>query len=472
MFSRSLLVSFSVPLGILCLMLAPIQLAAGQEQDVSETVPAAEQSPTPTPPASEAAASASAAETAVPAVPAVAAPAAAGDDHSGHDHGQAQPMGVGESAELPDPETVIAEFKRMATPEEFEDGMAAIKAYEAVAAEFQKSVTEMRKEFTRVVNKQSPDRQAYLALRDQSRELMNQTYRKALVVIEYMPHPIAARFVVTILEQRYKHDVYDEETMRGAASLLDYGVRWNYVVLGAGRSAMACGRFDLADNIYENLDYNDMGDEDKALFSMKDVLKQQFEMEQQLLDKDPEVLPQVRMHTTRGVIIADLYINEAPSTVANFIKLVDAGFYDGLDFFQVIDGLLALTGDPLGDGSSKPDQYIADEHGRDVVRMPLAGSLVMAKLPASNEQFVPNSAGTQFAMLFMPLPAIIEEQTVFGRITKGLDVLGALRRVDPHKESKKGEVLEPPDRIIKCEILNRPEILPEVIYATPTIDLP
>ena len=97
-----------------------------------------------------------------------------------------------------------------------------------------------------------------------------------------------------------------------------------------------------------------------------------------------------------------------------------------------------MTGDPLGDGSSRPDRYLADEHGRPGARMPLSGSLVMAKLPIPNtREFVPNSAGTQFAIMYYPFPLISEQRTVFGRVIDGLDVVGSLRRVDPTKKERK-----------------------------------
>ncbi|QEF99929.1 putative peptidyl-prolyl cis-trans isomerase [Stieleria maiorica] len=402
----------------------------------------------------------------------------AADDHQGHNHGVGVgDVGAAESASAPidsaaETAAMIKEFKEKAPPELIDEGLAAAEKFVAASDEFKAKVLQMRHHYILFVNGYNEDRQRYFVLRNESRELMNQLYRKALDVIDFFPHPVAMRYVVTILEQRFKHDVYDAETLEGAAKLLDYGVRLRYVALAAARAGMCAGDFPLAESLYQNLQEDEIEDQDKAMMIQFDAIKKQFETEQAQLRNDPEDLPQVRLKTSRGEIIADLYIHEAPSTVAHFINLVESGFYDGLDFFQVVEGLLALTGDPLGDGSSRPERYLADEHGRDIVRMPLAGSLVMAKLPGPDKDFIPNTAGTQFAILFMPLPSVSEQQTVFGRIVKGLDVLGALRRVDPHKEKKKGEVILPPDRILEAEILNRPETLPEVIYADPPVMLP
>ncbi|MCA9137870.1 MAG: hypothetical protein KDB00_13960, partial [Planctomycetales bacterium] len=233
--------------------------------------------------------------------------------------GPAELAGDQTTNQMVDAETVIADFKKIAPPEVYELGMAALKDYETIAAEFQKTVIAMRLQHTKFVNGYSDDRESYLKLRDESRVLMNKTFRKALDVIAFIPHPDAAQFVVTMLDQRFKHDVYDRDTCEGAARLMDNGVRWKYVVLSAARSAMVIGDFNLAETIYKNIDPADLEDEDRAMIGMADVIKEQFEKEQELLKNDPEDLPQVRILTTRGEIIADLYINEAPSTVAHFI---------------------------------------------------------------------------------------------------------------------------------------------------------
>ncbi|QDV44972.1 putative peptidyl-prolyl cis-trans isomerase [Stieleria neptunia] len=436
---------------VAALSLGPGQDSRGQEQDADAPAQAG-------PPAE---------------MPAATTSDSATVDHSGHDHAAhaADLQAADSTTDSPDmaaeTEAIIKEFKEKAPPEFYEQGMAATDEFNDVSQQFKDKVLQMRRQYILFVNGFNDDRQAYLTLRNESRTLMNQAYRKALDLIDFFPHPVAMRYVVTVLEQRFKHDVYDLETVEGAAKLLDYGIRLRYVALTAARAAMCSGDFPLAESLYKNLQEDELEDKDRALMVQFEAIKKQHETERELLSNDPDDLPQVRFKTTRGEIVADLFIHEAPSTVAHFIELVESGFYDGLDFFQVVDGLLALTGDPLGDGSSRPDHFIADEHGRDVVRMPLAGSLVMAKLPGPNKDFIPNTAGTQFAMLFLPLPSVSDQQTVFGRITKGMDVLGALRRVDPHKEKKKGAVIMPPDRIIEAEILNRPDTLPEVIYADP-----
>lgn len=367
------------------------------------------------------------------------------------------------------PEEMVREFKRLAPPEQREAGLIALAEFEASASEFAKKILEMRRQHTLLVNSLSDDRALYRKLRNEARGLMNQTYRKSLRLIQDMPHPYAMRFISTVLQQHYNNDIYDKETLEGAARLLDYQVRVRFVALLAARTGMCVGDFDLSKRVYENFKDEDLEERDRGLIGTAADIEKQFAIEQKLLESDPDDLPKVHFVTTRGEFTVELYINSAPSTVSHFIQLAESGFYDGLDFFQVIDGLLALTGDPLGDGSSAPDKNLTDEHGREGSRMPLYGSLVMAKLPIPGTQnFVPNTAGTQFAILFLPIPRITQQQTVFGRVIDGFDVVGSLRRVDPNKKKKKNEIVVPPDRIIECEVLNRPDKLPEVIYAVPT----
>src|SRR5579863_8149222 len=74
-----------------------------------------------------------------------------------------------------------------------------------------------------------------------------------------------------------------------------------------------------------------------------------------------EKLPQVLLKTTKGDVVVELYEDEAPNTVANFISLVEKGFYDGTKFHRVLDGFMAQGGDPTGTGSGGPGYTIKCE---------------------------------------------------------------------------------------------------------------
>lgn len=153
-------------------------------------------------------------------------------------------------------------------------------------------------------------------------------------------------------------------------------------------------------------------------------------------------LPRVKLTTTKGDIVIELFENEAPETVANFISLVKKGFYDGLTFHRVIAGFMAQGGCPDGDGTGGPGYTIYDECEKPVIRHHFRGSVSMAKTNA------PNSGGSQFFICFRPSPDLNGKHTVFGRVLEGLEVLNKLQRRDPTKKN------EPePDKIVKAEVL-------------------
>jgi|GEM_PF-2338466 TonB family C-terminal domain len=125
--------------------------------------------------------------------------------------------------------------------------------------------------------------------------------------------------------------------------------------------------------------------------------------------------PIVTIETPKGTIKMELYPEEAPVTVKNFLDLIGKGFYDGLKFHRVEPGFVIQGGDPNGDGSGGPGYTIPDErnkklkHGR--------GAVAMAKTPQ------PNSAGSQFYVVIeKPASFLDGKYTVFGQVTEGQDV--------------------------------------------------
>ncbi len=140
-------------------------------------------------------------------------------------------------------------------------------------------------------------------------------------------------------------------------------------------------------------------------------------------------LPRVQFKTTKGIIVLELFENEAPNTVANFISLVEAKKYDGTKFHRVIPGFMAqggdpnsLDADPANDGQGGPGYHIDCECYADNARKHFQGSLSMAHAGK-------DTGGSQFFLTHLPTPHLnssTEPQerghTVFGRIIKGLDV--------------------------------------------------
>jgi peptidyl-prolyl cis-trans isomerase B (cyclophilin B) len=120
--------------------------------------------------------------------------------------------------------------------------------------------------------------------------------------------------------------------------------------------------------------------------------------------------------TAQGDIIVELYPEHAPLTVANFARLADSGFYDGLPFHRVISDFVAQGGDPRGDGWGGPGHTIPDEinglrYEAGTVGMALSGR---------------DSGGSQWFMTLAPQPHLDDRYTIFGRVVSGLAVAHSL----------------------------------------------
>jgi len=130
----------------------------------------------------------------------------------------------------------------------------------------------------------------------------------------------------------------------------------------------------------------------------------------------------VSIETNRGTIEVTLYPQHAPQTVNNFVFLAKQGFYDGVKFHRVIADFMIQTGDPTGTGRGGPGYKFADEckgnplkHERGVISMANAG-------PATN--------GSQFFITHVPTPHLNGKHTVFGKVTKGQDIVDTIAQGD------------------------------------------
>ena len=114
------------------------------------------------------------------------------------------------------------------------------------------------------------------------------------------------------------------------------------------------------------------------------------------------------LDTSRGAVVIEMNPAIAPSHVAHIKRLVSEGFYDGVVFHRVIDGFMAQTGCPRGNGtggSKYPDlkaEFNAEPHVRGTVSMARASS--------------PNSANSQFFICFADAPFLDRKYTVWGRV--------------------------------------------------------
>jgi peptidyl-prolyl cis-trans isomerase B (cyclophilin B) len=135
-------------------------------------------------------------------------------------------------------------------------------------------------------------------------------------------------------------------------------------------------------------------------------------------------MSQVKISTSGGDMIADLYDEATPGTVANFLKLANSGFYNGLNFHRVIPGFMAQGGCPNKRGDGGPGWTIPCETGGDK-QYHDQGVLSMAHAGR-------NTGGSQFFICFnrQGTQHLDRNHTCFGKVTEGLDVLSQITQGD------------------------------------------
>jgi len=131
--------------------------------------------------------------------------------------------------------------------------------------------------------------------------------------------------------------------------------------------------------------------------------------------------PTVLLRTTQGDIRAEIFLDRAPKTAENFLKLVRQGFYDGLSFHRVIPGFMIQGGCPKGDGTGGPGYTIPDEFRPDLKH---EGPGVLSMANAG-----PNTGGSQFFITLAPTPWLDNRHAVFGRVRSGQAVVDKIAAV-------------------------------------------
>ena len=146
------------------------------------------------------------------------------------------------------------------------------------------------------------------------------------------------------------------------------------------------------------------------------------------------------IETTKGTILLELYHEDAPLTVANFIGLAEGGFtvfdtikhkkpfYDGIKFHRVIANFMIQAGDPTGKGSGGPGYRFYDETDNGI---PHSGPGILSMANAG-----PNTNGSQFFITHVATPHLNGKHTVFGKVLQGQDVVDAIQQGDEMTQVK------------------------------------
>lgn len=263
--------------------------------------------------------------------------------------------------------------------------------------------------------------------------------------------PEIATFLSAQLKYNVEHDNYEPAV--GIAEALiknDYDNPRAYDL--GGMAAFCTNDFDDAETWFKEAAKNSVLDSDGSRYRMhlKDYIEL-WEAEKALRDAEAKAddLPRVLLKTNKGDILVELFENEAPNTVANFISLVEKKFYDGTPFHRVLEHFMAQGGDPEGTGKGGPGYSIPDETDKPNFREHFRGSLSMANAG-------PNTGGSQFFLMFRPSgPAqgqfdLNGKHTVFGRVIDGMHILALIQRIDP--DDPKGAK---PDKIIEATVVRK-----------------
>ena len=145
---------------------------------------------------------------------------------------------------------------------------------------------------------------------------------------------------------------------------------------------------------------------------------------QESVTKEEEQIMTATIKTTKGDIEIELFKKDAPKTVENFQKLADKGYYDGIIFHRVIQDFMIQTGDPTGTGTGGESAFGKDFEDEDNDHKMEPGVIAMANRG-------PNTNGSQFFIVTEKRQAHLEgRHTIFGKVTKGMDVVKAIAAVE------------------------------------------
>jgi peptidylprolyl isomerase len=147
----------------------------------------------------------------------------------------------------------------------------------------------------------------------------------------------------------------------------------------------------------------------------------------------------IYLDLAQGRVVVAMRPDLAPAHCAQIKALVRRGFYDGLAFHRVIPGFMAQTGDPLGNGTGGSGNRLRAEFS---AAKHVRGTLSMARAAD------PNSADSQFFIMFAPAPHLDGQYTVWGEVVSGMEFVDAIKEGDP---ARNGSVAEP-DRIVTMRI--------------------
>ncbi|HEX5105794.1 MAG TPA: peptidylprolyl isomerase, partial [Pirellulaceae bacterium] len=281
--------------------------------------------------------------------------------------------------------------------------------------------------------------------------LLGSLQAAALKAYEESPNtdPQLTRFLVKLASDQIEHDRYTD-AQEITTVLIANECPDKSIYDSAAIAAYVLNDFDKAEEYFKAAqDAGALSPYGQELVNTVSDYKELWKEEKKLREEEAKKddLPRVKLETTQGDIIVELFEDQAPDTVGNFISLVEGqdgkGFYDGIAFHRVLKNFMAQGGDPKGDGTGGPGYNIYCECYNEPFRRHFAGTLSMAHAGR-------DTGGSQFFLTFRPTPHLNGKHTAFGRVIEGLDVLPKLTRRNPDDAAA-----PEPDKIIKATVLRK-----------------
>lgn len=275
---------------------------------------------------------------------------------------------------------------------------------------------------------------AYDTLLESGNELLRQFADAAVAAYQADPtNADAERYLRIMMEHTLTADRY-EDVQRMAQAVIEHGKPDALTYEQAAVAAFEMGDLDSAERFFGESEK--LGTLSEAAQARRDTipewrekLAREMELRQQEVAADD--LPRVTIATTKGDIVVELYEDQAPNTVANFVALADRKFYNGLEFYRVDNNFAAVTGCPLNRGTGGPGHEIVSESDREDRRPAMRGTLSMVNGGRDR-------CGSQF-FIALSSSGVRNTETsnpVFGRVISGMNVVERLRRVNPDTTSK------------------------------------
>lgn len=312
-------------------------------------------------------------------------------------------------------------------------GQDARKKLDQEIAEWRQILTDARETGIRYFE---ADREDSVALKEKYNDLINRGNQKMEILAPLAmtsldesknPDPPLIEFITRIQNKYFSEGEYEKSYALGER-LLAIDSDNQVANLINGRISVLTNRFEAANQFaIDNADLLEIfSTTEQNLYVDLPKLTKNYERELAIREAEKDDhLPQVELRTTKGTIVLELFENQAPDTVGNFISLMESGFYAETYFHRVIRQFMAQGGGFTTTNSGKkinkhPGYFIYDEFHPTENREHFRGAISMANRGEIN------TGNSQFFITTVPTPHLDGKHTVFGRVISGMNVVDAL----------------------------------------------